>query len=155
MSSSGTRHPATWQHLTRLRTRFLRIIAHIENDSDPRHNRPECRSHLAVPKFLGEPRLRAVVEVFIMKSFSLPECQVRSAVKSLGALANRSALAMVQECNRQEIERAVDNIKRSARDKWFQWQWYKTEARERWNKQRRFCIIDIFVASQASIDTLP
>ena len=38
---------------------------------------------------------------------------------------------MLQEANRQEIERAIDNAKRSTWDKWFRRQWYRVAARRK------------------------
>lgn len=49
----------------------------------------------------------------------------------------RHAPKLIAEQNRQEIERAIDNVKRTALDKWFRKEWYKTAARQRWSKQRR------------------
>ena len=108
---------------------WLPIPFHIENNSV---SLPRPGPILVpVPKFLGEPPLSAVADVFKMKSFSIPESRVRPVVKSLGALASRSAAALLQECNRQEIQRAITNAKRTAWDKWFRRQWYRAAARRR------------------------
>lgn len=66
-----------------------------------------------------------------MKSFSISESWVGPAVRSVGELAAKSAEAMLQESNRQEIERAITNAKRTAWDKSFRRQWYRAAARRR------------------------
>ena len=73
-----------------------------------------------------------------MKSFSVPESRVRPAVQILRNVAARSAAALLQESNRQEIERAVDNVKRTKLDRWFRRQWHKAEAKGRRQTSRRF-----------------
>lgn len=35
---------------------------------------------------------------------------------------------MLHEAYRQEIERAIDNVKRTGLDNWFRRQWYRTRA---------------------------
>jgi len=47
------------------------------------------------------------------------------------------ALTKIQEQNRDEIERAIDNIKRSAWDKWFRCEWYRAGARRKWHRRPR------------------
>jgi len=66
-----------------------------------------------------------------MKSSSKPGSRVRPVVRRLADLTNRSAVAMVQESNRLEIERAINNAKRSAWNKWFRRQWYRAARRRR------------------------
>ena len=66
-----------------------------------------------------------------MKSISVSGSRVRPVVRGLADLTNRSAVAMVQESNRLEIERAINNAKRSAWDKWFRRQWYRAARRQR------------------------
>ena len=104
------------------------IPFHIENNSVSRP-RPGP-SLVAVPEFPGEPP-HAVADVLKMKSFSISESRVRPAVKGLVELTAGSAAALLQESNRLEIERAINNAKRSAWDKWFRRQWYRAARRQR------------------------
>jgi len=66
-----------------------------------------------------------------MKSFLMSESRARPAVKGIGALVANSAAAILREINRQAIERAITNAKRSAWDKSFRRQWYRAASRRR------------------------
>ena len=48
---------------------------------------------------------------------------------------NSAGQKPAQSC-RDEIERAVDNVKRTELGKWFRREWYKAGARGRWSQQR-------------------
>ena len=66
-----------------------------------------------------------------MKSYSMSESRVKPAVKGISARVTNSAVAMVHDSIHQEIERAINNVKRSAWDKSFRRQWYRAAARRR------------------------
>ena len=59
----------------------------------------------------------------------------KAIIQRLGATDN--GLAFLQTAHREEIERAIDNVKRTAWDKWFRRQWYRAGARRRWNSSHR------------------
>jgi len=60
--------------------------------------------------------------------FVLPEDD-----KMIEALMSQPRLnaQMIQEANRKEIERAIDNVKRSDFDRWFRRQYYRAAAQRR------------------------
>ncbi len=49
-------------------------------------------------------------------------------MKQFEDLLAKTAADMVREANRQEIERAIDSVKRSAYDRWFRRQWFRGTA---------------------------
>ena len=61
---------------------------------------------------------------------------------STGAPDLSSAMSLLKQRYRDEIERAIDNVKRTDLDKWFRKQWYKAAARRRrqsrspWHRQQ-------------------
>jgi len=61
----------------------------------------------------------------------------KAITRRLGATDH--GLAFLQAAYREEIERAIDNVKRTAWDKWFRRQWYRARARRRgrWNSSHR------------------
>lgn len=48
-----------------------------------------------------------------------------------------AALARLRDEHRQEIERAIDNVKRTALDRWFRREFYRVAARRKWSPRRR------------------
>lgn len=54
-------------------------------------------------------------------------------ISSLEKVARAQSSRLILESYRQEIEKAIDNAKRTARDKWWRKQWY----REAWQLGRQ------------------
>jgi hypothetical protein len=52
-------------------------------------------------------------------------------ISSLDRLARQQSAKAIIAAHRDEIERAVDNVKRTAEDKWWRRQWYKAAAQRR------------------------
>jgi len=50
--------------------------------------------------------------------------------------ASKRTARMIEPEYRDEIERAIDNLKRSALDRWFRREWHKAAARNKWSQQR-------------------
>ena len=54
----------------------------------------------------------------------------------LTKIQEQHAVCLLKQQNRDEIERAIDNAKRSAWDKWFRKEWYKAGARRKGSRKR-------------------
>ena len=52
-------------------------------------------------------------------------------ISSLARLARQQNAGAIIAAYRDEIERAVDNVKRTAEDKWWRRHWYKAAAQRR------------------------
>jgi len=52
-------------------------------------------------------------------------------ISSLTRLARQQSAKQIAAAYAAEIERAVDNVKRTAEDKWWHRQWYKAAAQRR------------------------
>lgn len=61
-------------------------------------------------------------------------------MKQCQELLAEAAAGMVREANLQEIERAIDKAKRGLRspiDQWYRRQWYRAQARRRWQEKQK------------------
>ena len=47
-------------------------------------------------------------------------------------MIRQSGPRSLEEKHREEIEKAIDNVKRTAWGKWFRKEWYRTGARRKW-----------------------